>query len=304
MRIYTHEQYLEHQVPDGHPERPERLRTLLAHFDACGITQDAQMHVPPTATARDIRRVHPPSHLSFLEQTQPNDGQAPVDPDTWMSSGSMQAALYAAGALCDATQSVLAGDTQRAFCAVRPPGHHAETSGAMGFCLLNNIAIGAMLALETENIERIAILDFDVHHGNGTVDVFKDDPRVLVCSSFQSPFYPNRLDDLVRDHIVNTPLAAHTDGNHFRRAVEAQWLPAIEAHKPQLIFVSAGFDAHTRDPLANLDWVEDDFAWVTQQIVGLANSHAEGRVIAALEGGYDLAALASSAEAHIGALLD
>ena len=303
MYLYTHAQYLEHEVPEGHPERPDRIRAILAHLAQCGIEQDLEVRTPGEGQSRDILRVHPESHLSFLQHTLPTEGLAPVDPDTWMSRGSMQAAIYAAGALCDATRAVIDGNTDRAFCAVRPPGHHAEQNGAMGFCLLNNIAIGAMLALEATEIERVAILDFDVHHGNGTVDIFKDDPRVLVCSSFQSPFYPNRLIDVVRPHIINTPLAAHSDGNDFRRAIEAQWLSAISDHKPQLIFVSAGFDAHTRDPLANLNLVEDDFAWITHHIVACARDHAGGRIVATLEGGYDLGALATSVEAHIGALL-
>ena len=198
--------------------------------------------------------------------------------------------------------TVLNGAQQRVFCAVRPPGHHAERDSAMGFCLLNSVAIAAIAALDHAEVERVAILDFDVHHGNGTVDVCRDHPQILVCSSFQSPYYPNRLDDLVQPNIVNTPLVAGTDGKVFRAALERDWLPALEAHQPDIVFISAGFDAHVNDPLADLRLVEDDYRWVTQFIVSIANQYAQGRVVSTLEGGYDLDALARSVTAHLEAL--
>ena len=220
-----------------------------------------------------------------------------------MGPPTLAAAALAAGAAADAVRALLNDEAKRAFCAVRPPGHHAEAGGAMGFCLYNNVALGAVTALADPRVTRVAILDFDVHHGNGTVDIFKDRPEVLVCSSFQHPFYPHRYTDLDRGHIVNTPLPAGTGSRAFRAAIERDWLPALERHKPQLILVSAGFDAHRLDPLAQLELEEADFRWVTELIVDQAEAYAGGRVASTLEGGYDLAALAQSAAAHVAALM-
>ena len=234
----------------------------------------------------------------------PADGVVPLDPDTWMGPSSLEAANLAAGALCNAVDDVVSGTAKRVFCAVRPPGHHAEHDVAMGFCIFNSVAVGALKALAETAIEKVAILDFDVHHGNGTVDIFKDNPAVLVCSSFQHPHYPNRLYDIERAHIVNSPMPAGTDSSHFRSVIERDWWPAIEAHQPELIFVSAGFDAHARDPLANINLVEEDFAWVTDGIVDMARQFSEGRIVSTLEGGYDLDALAASAQAHLESLAE
>jgi acetoin utilization deacetylase AcuC-like enzyme len=240
--------------------------------------------------------------VDFLQASQPEDGIVPLDPDTWMSPASLSVAELAAGAVFAGMDTVLNGAQQRVFCAVRPPGHHAERHSAMGFCLLNSVAIAAIAALDHADVERVAILDFDVHHGNGTVDICRDHPQILVCSSFQSPYYPNRLDDLVQPNIVNTPLTAGSSGSIFRAAIERDWLPALEAHQPDIVFVSAGFDAHIDDPLADLRLVEDDYRWVTQFIVAVANQCAQGRVVSTLEGGYNLEALARSAAVHIEAL--
>ena len=303
MIIYSHPSYIEHEVAPGHPERPERLRHLLAHLQQAGITADHPLTAPEPAQDADILRAHPQSHMQFIRSMQPRgEDIVPLDPDTWMGSHSLAAATFAAGALTTAVDDVLGGTTQRAFCAVRPPGHHAEVDSAMGFCLFNSVAIGALKALQQPGVERVAILDFDVHHGNGTVDIFKDRPEVLVCSSFQHPHYPNRLFDLQRDNIVNTPLTAGDDGDAFRRAVDRDWWPALSNHKPDLIFISAGFDAHRLDPLAAINLTEADFSWVTEQIVAAANEHCGGRIISTLEGGYDLQALASSVQAHLEAL--
>jgi acetoin utilization deacetylase AcuC-like enzyme len=302
LKIYTHASCLDHEVSEGHPERPQRLGHLLRHLDACGLMQDHELLAAPAVKPQDVLRVHSQSHLAFLESMLPTDGVVPVDPDTWMGANSLNAAYGAAGAVCAAVTGVLDGADARAFCAVRPPGHHAERSAAMGFCLLNSIAIGAELALTQPGIAQVAILDFDVHHGNGTVAAFEDRPEVLVCSTFQHPHYPNRLYDLNRPNIVNSPLAAGAGSNEFRKAVESQWLPALAAHRPHLILVSAGFDAHRRDPLADINLTETDFAWVTRTIVDAANAYADGRIVSVLEGGYDLQALAASAEAHIGVL--
>ena len=302
MRIYTHPEYLNHQVMDGHPERPERLSHLMKHLSQIGLTQDFEVVQPQPVPTSRILAAHSQSHVDFLRGTSPEEGIVPLDPDTWMSPASFSAAELAAGAVFSGMDTVLNGAQQRVFCAVRPPGHHAERDSAMGFCLLNSVAIAAIAALDHAEVERVAILDFDVHHGNGTIDVCRDHPQILVCSSFQSPYYPNRLDDLVQPNIVNTPLVAGSDGRVFRAALERDWLPALEAHQPDIVFVSAGFDAHVNDPLADLRLVEDDYRWVTQFIVSMAIQYAQGRVVSTLEGGYDLDALARSVTAHLGAL--
>ncbi len=302
MRIYTHPEYLNHLVMDGHPERPERLRHLMNHLQQLGLTQDFEVCQPQAIADTRILAAHSQAHLDFLAASLPHDSMVPLDPDTWMSPASLNAARLAAGAVFAGMDCVLNGLEQRVFCAVRPPGHHAEADSAMGFCLLNSVAIAAIAALDHAEVNRVAVLDFDVHHGNGTVDICRHHPEILVCSSFQHPFYPNRLDDLVQPNIVNSPLPAGSDGANFRAAVERDWLPAIETHQPDIIFVSAGFDAHKDDPLANLNWVEDDYDWVTTFIVAMANQYASGRVVSALEGGYDLDALARSVTSHLQAL--
>ena len=302
MRIYTHPEYLNHHVMDGHPERPERLSHVMNHLSQIGLTQDVELVQPQPIPPERILAAHSQSHVDFLTASKPKDGIVPLDPDTWMSPASLSAAELAAGAVFAGMDTVLNGAQRRVFCAVRPPGHHAERDSAMGFCLLNSVAIAAIAALDHADVERVAILDFDVHHGNGTVDICRDHPKILVCSSFQSPYYPNRLDDLVQPNIVNTPLAAGSSGSTFRAAVERDWLPALEAHQPDIVFVSAGFDAHVDDPLADLRLVEEDYRWVTQFIVAVANQYAQGRVVSTLEGGYDLDALARSVTAHIEAL--
>ena len=302
MRIYTHPEYLNHQVMDGHPERPERLSHLMKHLSQIGLTQDFEIAQPQPVPTSRILAAHSQSHVDFLRESSPQEGVVPLDPDTWMSPASFSAAELAAGAVFSGMDTVLNGSQQRVFCAVRPPGHHAERDSAMGFCLLNSVAIAAIAALDHAEVERVAILDFDVHHGNGTVDVCRDHQRILVCSSFQSPYYPNRLDDLVQSNIVNTPLVAGSDGKVFRAALENDWLPTLEAHQPDIVFISAGFDAHVDDPLADLRLVEDDYRWVTQFIVSIANQYAQGRVVSTLEGGYDLDALARSVTAHLEAL--
>ncbi len=305
MHIYTHALCTQHEVPHGHPERPERLQSSLTHLHDCGISQDHPLSEAPAVQQADVLRAHPASHIDMLEATAPrnDDDLAPLDPDTWMGPHSLAAASVAAGAVCAGVDDLLEGRAKRVFCAVRPPGHHAEADAAMGFCLYNSVAIGALHALNSDAVQRVAVLDFDVHHGNGTVDIFKNRPEVLVCSSFQHPHYPNRLFDLERDNIVNTPMAAGTGGDTFRQLVERDWLPALAAHKPELILVSAGFDAHQLDPLAQINLVEADFAWITDLIVDAANQYANGRVLSTLEGGYDLDALARSVEAHLGQLI-
>ena len=300
--FYTHPECLEHRMQSRHPECPERLVHIVDFLRASGQLGELALREPTIASTGSIGAVHTQAYLDMLEAALPTQGLVRVDPDTAMGPRSLVAARRAAGAVIDATAAVLAGEAQRAFCAIRPPGHHAEEGTAMGFCFYNNIAAAAASALRHPGIERVAILDFDVHHGNGTIDIFQARPEVLVCSSFQHPLYPNRHFDMDRPNIVNTPLAAGSDGSVFRRAIERDWLPALETHRPQLIFVSAGFDAHRADPLGGLLLDDADYTWVTRLICDAARRFANGRVISALEGGYDLDALARSAGAHVAAL--
>lgn len=304
MLIYTHSDCLRHENHPGHPERPDRLRAVLAHLEQTGMLAQTQLLEAPLVDTTALGLVHTPAHLQQLRASLPAEGLVSLDADTTLCPHSLDAAHRAAGAVLDATRAVLNGEARRAFCAVRPPGHHAESATPMGFCFYNSVAVAAAWALTQPGIERVAILDFDVHHGNGTVEIFADDPRVMVCSSFQFPFYPGRFDDVVRDHIVLTPLSDGCNGDDFRAAIARDWFDRLEAHRPQLIIVSAGFDAHHADPLAGLKLTEADFGWITREIVALSADSAQGRVVSALEGGYDLAALASSTQAHLEALID
>ncbi len=303
MLLFTHAACFDHQMQPGHPESPERLGAVLEFLKGSPLLEAIEVRQATTVAPEHLALVHDAAYLAALAAATPAEGLIAIDPDTQMCPRTLAAARVAAGAMTDAVSAVIGGQSQRAFCAVRPPGHHAERDRAMGFCFYNHVAVGAAMALEHPAIERVAILDFDVHHGNGTVEIFRDRPEVLVCSSFQYPLYPNRFHDLDRPNIVNTPLAAGTGSNAFRAAIERDWLPALETHDPQLILLSAGFDAHRDDPLAQLELVEDDFHWVTRLAVESAERSCGGRVVSTLEGGYDLPALARSAAAHLNALL-
>ena len=299
MLIYTHEDCLAHEVPEGHPERPERLAFLMGHLERTGFLQDHSLQVAPSLPRELIETAHSSALYDQLENAIPERGISALDPDTWVGPHSLSASCRAAGAVWQGVNDVVLGDQTRVFCAVRPPGHHAEQAAAMGFCLLNSVAIAAVNALSLAAIDRVAVLDFDVHHGNGTVDICRHDPRILVCSSFQHPFYPGRMHEISQNNIVNTPLSAGASGDDFRRAVAASWWPAIEAHRPDLILISAGFDGHKLDEIAQLNLSEADYQWVTEEIAALADQYAAGRVVSALEGGYHFEALASSTLVHL-----
>lgn len=303
MHIYTHPACLEHDTGPGHAERPERLRAVLdALHDAFPGTA-LDWHEAPRASREQLLRVHDAVLLRTVLDTRPPT-RLMLDPDTALSPGSAEAALRAAGAAVAATDAVLAGTAARAFCAVRPPGHHATADTAMGFCLFNNVAVAAARALDVHGLKRVAIADFDVHHGNGTQAIFADAPRVLYLSSHQMPLYPGSGFTHERgvDNVFNSPLPAGVGGAAFRTAWREQLLPTLDAFRPQLLLVSAGFDGHRRDPLAQLELEADDYAWLTRELVAAANRHARGRVASLLEGGYDLQALRECSVVHVAAL--
>ncbi len=288
-----------HEVADGHPECPQRLSSITDALHARHLYDHLLQVEARAATQEELQRVHAAWYLEMLEARAPSEGFERLDPDTWLSPNTLPAARHAAGAAVLATELVLEGRVAAAFCCVRPPGHHAGTAFAMGFCYYNNIAVAAAHALASGAVQRVAILDFDVHHGNGTEEIFLHDDRVLLCSSYQHPFYPYTGVPSVPGRIANIPLPAGTRGSEFRKAIEAQWLPEIDRFAPQLLFVSAGFDAHASDPLAQLLLTDNDFTWITQRIVDLAKKHAQGRIVSSLEGGYALDALAASTCAHV-----
>jgi acetoin utilization deacetylase AcuC-like enzyme len=287
----------------GHPEQPARLDAIEEMLHARQLHDFLVHREAPRATVEQLARVHPRGYVEQLGSLSPAEGLARLDPDTAMCPDTFEAALRAAGANVLATDLVLGGEVRRAFCSVRPPGHHAERAQAMGFCFFNNVAVGAAHALGAHGLERVAILDFDVHLGNGTEDIFRHDPRVLICSSFQYPLYPGQNPRSVPGRIVNCPLPPGAGSAEFRAAVTAHWLPALEQFAPQLVFVSAGFDAHAADDLAELRLSTADYAWITDQACAVAARHCAGRIVSTLEGGYDLPALAASTAAHIDRLM-
>lgn len=301
----THSDCSRHEMLAGHPECPERLGAIEDRLLASGLMDFLRHYDAPKAEREQLCAVHDAEYVDTVFEAAPAQGEdlVPLDPDTWMNAYTLDAALRAAGALVKATDLVLSGEVKRAFCGVRPPGHHAEHDAAMGFCFFNNVGVGAAHALNAHGLERVAVVDFDVHHGNGTEDVFDAEPRVLVCSAYQHPFYPYAGRDTVPGHLINVPLPAGTDGTAYRAAVTEHWLPALDAFKPQLIYVSAGFDAHLEDDMAHLRLVESDYAWITSRLLEVADKHAGGRLISTLEGGYNLSALGRSAAAHIKVLM-
>jgi len=286
----------------NHPESPLRLRAIEEHLAVGGVSGLLQLEEAPLATLAQLERVHERAYIDALERLAPTSGLVHLDPDTAMNRHTLAAARRAAGAAVHGADLVITGRAASAFCSVRPPGHHAEHDRAMGFCLFNNVAVGVAHALAAHGLKRVAVADFDVHHGNGTEDIFRDDPRVLMVSTFQHPFYPYSGIEGRSDRMVNIPLAAGSSGEQFRAAVEHDWLPALEAFQPEMLFVSAGFDAHRDDGLAMLNLVEADYAWVTGALRRVAQRHAGGRIVSVLEGGYELSALGRSVAAHLNAL--
>ncbi len=300
--VFTHSASRGHLTPAGHPERVARIEAVEAALDAlAGLDRQRA----PLAARAEVERCHPASHVDRIAAAIPAQGVQALDADTWVSPGSLSAALHAVGGICAAVDAVLAGEAANAFVACRPPGHHAERETPMGFCLFGTAAIGAMRALDHHGLARVAVLDFDVHHGNGTQDLLWQEGRAFFASSHQMPLYPGTgSPDETGAHgqILNVPLAPGSGGAAMRRAWGGQILPAAQAFAPDLIIVSAGFDAHAADPLAGLAWDEEDFRWLTAAICDLADATCGGRVVSTLEGGYDLTALAASVAAHVDVL--
>lgn len=294
----THPACSRHEMGTGHPESIARLHAIQDRMNASGLLPMFRTVTAPLAPREALVRVHEARLVDGILAIQPTQGLVRIDPDTAMNAHSAEAAQAAAGAVILGIDEALAGKTRFAFCAVRPPGHHAERRRAMGFCLFNSVAVGAAHALAS-GLKRVAVLDFDVHYGNGTSDIFRDDPRVLVCNTYQDPYYPGWVSDPANRHIVDAPLSAGDGSDEFRAAVEVRWASAIAAFKPELILVSAGFDAHGDDPLAGLNLTFSDYAWIGERIRGWADEYSSGRVVASLEGGYDLFALARSVEAFV-----
>ncbi|MGZ3238951.1 MAG: histone deacetylase family protein [Burkholderiaceae bacterium] len=299
----THSDCLKHEMGVQHPECPERIGAIHDLLLIKGLLDYMQPYDAPLATDQQLGRAHSMQYVHELAAQVPTSGYAQIDPDTLMNPYSYQAALRAAGAAVLATDLVLNGDAPVAFCNVRPPGHHAERSAAGGFCFFNNVVVGIRHALDAHGLERVALIDFDVHHGNGSEDILYDDPRVLMCSIFEKGLYPFCGEDPRGSNMVNIGLAARSGGEAFREAVENGWLPALDAFKPQMLFISAGFDGHREDDMGNLGLIEADYEWVTRQMMQVATHYAKGRIVSCLEGGYVMSPLARSAAAHIKVLI-
>jgi acetoin utilization deacetylase AcuC-like enzyme len=303
--IYSHPDCQRHEMGDWHPESPARLQAIEDQLIRARLDGLFERREGPLAELPALMRNHSAAAIALLRDNLPGPGEYyPLDADTLINQYSYRAALRAAGSAMAATDAVIAGDLDNAFCATRPPGHHARPGGAMGFCMFNNVALAALHALDSHGLERVAIIDFDVHHGNGTAESFHDDRRVLMASFFQHPFYPYSEPEPVTANRVNIALPARSCGDAVRKVVLEHWLPALHAFKPQMIFISAGFDAHREDELGEMGLVEADYAWMTRQIMAVAREHAGGRIVSCLEGGYNLSALGRSVVAHLKALAE
>ncbi|PIE07504.1 MAG: deacetylase [Rhodobacterales bacterium] len=305
LGFISHYECHDHDAGDLHPDAPIRLEAITNQLIASGMDYVLRHYDAPQVARADLERVHDAGYLDRVYAMAPGPGEPSVeiDGDTVMSPGSLRAAERASGAGVLAVDLVMRGEANPVFCAVRPPGHHAVRGQAMGFCLFNNIAVAAAHALDVHGLERVAVVDFDVHHGNGTEDIFKDEPRVLFCSSFQHPFYPFTGHEKETDNLVDVPLPAGTDGPAFRKAIAEHWLPHLDAFAPQMLLISAGFDAHMADDMSTLALSDEDFGWLTGELVKVAQKHAEGRVVSMLEGGYEPHALARSVIRHLDVLL-
>ena len=302
VTVFSHPACLQHNLGAEHPESPARLHAIFDQILSSGLEYVLQHKDSSAATDEQLALVHDKNYIADLKAQTPETGLVWLDDDTAMMSKSLQAARYAAGAAINAVDLVMQGYDQQAFCAIRPPGHHAEHARAMGFCLFNNIAVAASYALQHYKLQRVVIVDFDVHHGNGTEQIFHSDNRVLFCSSFEHPFYPF-TDPQSTSHLLKIPLAGGSDGQLFRQFAQEQWLPAIEAFAPQLILISAGFDAHYEDEMAHLKWREADYQWIATALKEMAQRHCDGRIVACLEGGYAGSALGRSVVAMLKAWL-
>jgi len=282
-----------------HPECAERLHAINDQLIASGVLDHLIHYDAATASKTQLTRVHNSEYVEWVFRQAPVEGLVQLDGDTAMNRFTLDAALHAAGAAVQAVDLVMAGEVENAFCCIRPPGHHAGRSGASGFCIFNNVAVGAAHAISQHQLARVAILDFDVHHGDGTEDIFHDNPQVMLCSTFRHPFYPYKGAESGNDHIINVPLAAGTSGAEFREAVTKHWLPALNHFQPQFLLVSAGFDAHYEDDMGGLALKEADYLWITETLKQIARKYAQGRIVSVLEGGYSLHALGRCVMTHI-----
>ena len=305
---FTHPVCLAHDMGHGHPECPQRLIAIGDHLRAVGLDALMQQCEAPLAQMSDLVLAHESNYVvtldDFLQQLEETGDTRALDPDTFACPGTRTAAWRAAGAAVAATDAVLDGRLDNAFCAVRPPGHHATRRQTMGFCLFNNVAVAARHALDKRGLQRVAIIDFDVHHGNGTEDIVAGDDRILMCSFYQHPFYPYTAQECHESNLINVPVPARSDGRVIRELIETYWIHRLEHFQPQMIFISAGFDAHREDDLGGLGLVEADYAWITSKIMAVAKQYGEGRVVSCLEGGYNLSALARSVAAHVRVLIE
>ena len=299
----SHPDFMKHEMGRHHPECPERIAAIEDQLIQSRLDAHLKRIDPPLASEADITRVHSEDHLAFVKSKAPSSGYSMIDGDTIMNPATWTVSLRAAGAAIAAVDAVMQGEVNNAFCAIRPPGHHAEPHRSMGFCVFNNVAIATRYAIETYGLDRVAVIDFDVHHGNGTEAAFINDPHVLMCSFFQHPFYPySGLDG--GDNMVNVPLPASTNGKVVREMISQTWIPRLHEFKPQLIIISAGFDAHREDDLGQMGLVEDDYVWMTKQLKEIANQYCEGKIVSCLEGGYNLSALGRSVAAHLKTLAE
>jgi acetoin utilization deacetylase AcuC-like enzyme len=300
----THSDCLKHDMGAGHPEQPARLTAIEDQLIASGIDSALQRYEAPLATDAQLARVHPVEYVKAIREAAPESGRVHLDPDTAMNPHTLNASLRAAGAAVLAVDLVFNKSNPNAFCSVRPPGHHACRARPMGFCIFNNVAVAARHALHEHGIERVAIIDFDVHHGNGTEEIFEGDPHVLMASTFQHPFYPYSGTDMPASNMVNVPLPAGAGSKQLQEAVARHWLPALDEFEPELVIFSAGFDAHIEDDMAMLQFRDADYRWVTEQVKAIADRHAKGRIVSMLEGGYSLPALGRSVVQHLRVLAD